>query len=32
VHDHLTCRRNSGRLLGVIATLELWLRMVVDAH
>jgi asparagine synthase (glutamine-hydrolysing) len=31
VHDHLTCRSNSGRLLGVIATLELWLRMVIDA-
>ena len=30
VNDHVLGKRNNGRLLGAIATLELWLRMVVD--
>jgi asparagine synthetase B (glutamine-hydrolysing) len=31
VDDHVHRRRNNSRVLGAIATLELWLRMVVDA-
>lgn len=30
VEDHVTRRRNHARVLGAVATLELWLRMVVD--
>lgn len=31
VDDHVQRRRNNGRVLGAVATLELWLRMVHDA-
>ena len=31
VDEHLGYRRNHGRLLGAVATLEMWLRMVADA-
>jgi hypothetical protein len=31
VDDHVRRRRNNARVLGAIVTLELWMRMVVDA-